>query len=214
MTPTELRATIAADYAAVRPLPSPLARAMWVAPLALLALVAAPAYFTVRADAGQLGWLATWGASLAQVIVGFALVAAALRESIPGRAWTLPQLLVWMTSPLLVVIAITFASASLSAMPLRNAWWQVSLVCLTGSAAMALPIVALANVMAARAYPTRPVVTGTLLGLGAGVMADAGWRIFCHFGEPSHVLSAHLGGVAIAAAGGAVLALTLRKPSR
>ena len=26
-------------------------------------------------------------------------------------------------------------------------------------------------------------------------MADAGWRIFCHFSEPAHVLSAHLAAV-------------------
>lgn len=48
-------------------------------------------------------------------------------------------------------------------------------------------------VLAARAYPTRPVVAGALLGLGAGLMANAGWRLFCHFSEPAHVLSAHVG---------------------
>jgi hypothetical protein len=41
-------------------------------------------------------------------------------------------------------------------------------------------------------------------------MADAGWRLFCHFSEPSHVLSAHLGGVVIAALAGAVLAIRLK----
>ncbi|HUQ88064.1 MAG TPA: NrsF family protein, partial [Vicinamibacterales bacterium] len=49
--------------------------------------------------------------------------------------------------------------------------------------------------LAARAYPTRPAIAGALLGLGAGLMADAGWRIFCHFSEPAHVLSAHLAAV-------------------
>ena len=214
-TPADLRARVVADYTAVQPLPSPPVRAVWVAPFALLALFAAPAYFNVRADAPQLGWLATWGVSMLQVGLGFVLIVAALRESIPGRGWTGPQLLLWIASPVAAVVAVTFASASLSAIPLgRHAWWQVSVVCLTGSAAMALPIVAMANVLAAGAYPTRPGVAGTLLGLGAGVMADAGWRIFCHFGEPSHVLSAHLGGVAIATAAGAALALTLRRPFR
>ncbi len=43
----------------------------------------------------------------------------------------------------------------------------------------------------------------------AGLMADAGWRLFCHFSEPAHVLGAHL--LAIIAAGlcGAVLAPVL-----
>jgi len=48
-------------------------------------------------------------------------------------------------------------------------------------------------VLAARAYPTRPVVAGALLGVGAGLMANAGWRLFRHFSEPAHVLSAHVG---------------------
>jgi hypothetical protein len=212
--PSDLRARVAADYTAVRPLPSPLLRALAVTPFAILALLAAPAYFDVRADATALGWLLTWGASLLQVTAGFTLIAAALRESVPGRSWTPAQLALWIIAPLLLVVVVTFASAAVSALPLGRGWWRVGLVCLGGSAAMALPIVALANVLAVRAYPTRPAVAGLLAGLGAGLMADAGWRIFCHYGEPAHVLSAHLGGVMLAAAAGAVLALTLRKPFR
>ena len=214
MIPAELRARVAADYTVVRPLPPPAVRALAVTPFALLALLAAPTYFNVRADASALGWLFTWGASFVQVAAGFMLVAAALRESVPGRSWTPAQLALWIIAPLLLVLAVTFASASLSALPLGQGWWMVGLVCLGGSAAMALPIVALAGVLAMRAYPTRPAIAGLLAGLGAGLMADAGWRIFCHYGEPAHVLSAHLGGVMIAAAAGAALALTLRKPFR
>ncbi len=215
MTPAELRAHIAADYAAVRPLPSPLLRALWVAPFALLALLAAPAFFNVRSDAAQLGWRTLWGASLLQFGIGFVLIAAALRESIPGRAWTSGQLLLWIAGPLLTLIVLTLSTAAVSEIPLgARVWWRVGAMCLAGSAAMALPIVALANVLAARAYPTRPLITGLLVGLGAGLMADAGWRIFCHFGEPAHVLSAHLGGVIVAAASGATLAFTLRTPAR
>ena len=213
-TPTELRARIAADYAAVRPLPSPSLRALAVTPFAILALLAAPVYFNVRADAPALGWFLTWGASFIQVAMGFALISAALRESVPGRSWTPLQVASWIAAPLLLVVALTFASASLSALPLGRGWWNVGVVCLGGSAAMALPIVALANVLALGAYPTRPALTGLLLGLGAGLMADAGWRIFCHYGEPLHVLSAHLGGVLIAAGAGVALALTLKTPFR
>jgi hypothetical protein len=145
---------------------------------------------------------------------GFALIAAALRDSVPGRAWTPAQIAMWIVAPLALVIAVTFATASASALPLDQEWWFVSIVCIAGSASMALPIVALANVLALGAYPTRPAVAGLLLGLGAGLMADAGWRIFCHYGEPGHVLAAHLGGVVVAAAAGATLALTLRRPFR
>jgi hypothetical protein len=49
-----------------------------------------------------------------------------------------------------------------------------------------------------------------LLGVGAGLMADAGWRLFCHFSEPAHVIAAHLGGAAVTALAGAALAIRLK----
>src|SRR5688572_3353622 len=87
--PAELRARVEADHMAVRPLPAPFLRAAWLLPFALLALVAAPAFFSVRADAAQLGWTMTWGVSALQVVLGLSVLVAALRESIPGRAWSL-----------------------------------------------------------------------------------------------------------------------------
>jgi hypothetical protein len=40
-------------------------------------------------------------------------------------------------------------------------------------------------------------------------MSDAGWRLFCHFSEPAHVLAGHLGGIALATIIGAWLARRL-----
>jgi hypothetical protein len=208
--PTALRARIEADYTAVRPLPAPLLRAAWLLPFALLALVAAPAFFSVRADAVRLGWTMTWGVSGLQIVLGFIVLAAALRESIPGRAWSVPAVIAWVATSVVLLIAATLATWQVSPIPLRREWWAVGLICVSGSAATALPIVALANVLAARAYPTRPAIVGLLLGVSAGLMADAGWRLFCHFSEPSHVLSAHLGGVAMAALAGSALAIWLK----
>ena len=212
--PTELRACIEADYQPVRPLPAPLVRAISLLPVAALALLAAPTFFNVRSDAERIGWILTWGTSLGQVALGFMVITAALRESIPGRAWSTAALAAWIVIPVVVLIAITLTTSELSQISLQRGWWLVGLVCVGGSAATALPTVALANVLAARAYPTRPAIAGLLLGLGAGLMADAGWRLFCHFGEPSHVLTAHLGGVAMAALSGSALAVTLGKPFR
>jgi hypothetical protein len=187
---------------------------LWVAPFALLALIAAPIYFNVRSDASQLGWFIGWGASLVQVGVGFVLIGAALRDSVPGRAWSAVALAALIVVPIVAMIVVTMITWQGSPMPLRRGFWLVGAVCLGGSAATALPVVAIANVLAARAYPIRPAVVGVLLGLGAGLMADAGWRMFCHYSEPAHVLSAHAGGVAVAALAGAAVALTLRKPFR
>ncbi len=206
--PVELRARLAADYAPVRSLAPPWVRAWWCAPFALLALVAAPASFSVRQDAAALGWLA-WGASVAQLALGFAVIAAALRESVPGRAWSGPSAAMWVATPIALMFAVTLASWNLSPVLLRGQWWTVWAMCLAGSAAMALPVVALASILVSRAYPTRPALAGALLGLGAGLMADAGWRMFCHFSEPSHVFSAHLGGIMVAIVAGILLSIRL-----
>jgi hypothetical protein len=212
--PNDLRAQLAADYGAVRPLPSPMVRALWVTPLAMLALLAAPLFFNVRGDVDRLGVLVSWGASLLQVGLGFIVIAAALRESIPGRSWSARALAGWIALPAMVVIAVTLISFQLSAIPVRRGFWFVGALCLGSSAATALPVIALANVIAAQAYPVRPAIMGLLLGLGGGLMADAGWRLFCHFGEPAHVLPAHAGGVLLAALAGAAIAVTLRRPAR
>jgi len=193
--PVELRARLAADYQPVRALRSPWTRMLAILPLAVIALIAAPAAFEVRPGAADLGWMGVWGLSIAQSAIGLFAVGAALRESIPGRDWSRGALALWLAIPIAIVLAVTFVSWDASPVILRGDWWLVAGVCFAGSAATALPLVAAASILAARAYPTRPAVAGALLGLGAGLMADAGWRIFCHFSEPSHVLSAHLAAV-------------------
>ena len=207
--PSELRDRLAADYQPVHGLRSPWARALWVLPLAVLALVAAPIAFSVRPDAPRLGWLGLWGFSLLQSAIGFGVLAAALREAVPGRNWSRAALGLWLTLPIVAIVAVTIASWESSPTVLRGGWWLVGGVCFSGSAATALPVVALASILAARAYPTRPALAGALLGLGAGLIADAGWRIFCHFSEPAHVLSAHFAAVVMSTAIGSLFAVRL-----
>jgi hypothetical protein len=204
--PAELRARVAADYQPVRVLPSPWARTWPVVPFAIIALIGAPLAFNVRGDAANLGWLGVWGLSIAQSIAGVLVIGAALRESIPGRAWSRGAIALWLSMPLAAIVITTLVSWNASPTLLRSHWWIVAGVCFAGSAATALPVVAMAAILAAQAYPTRPAVAGALLGLGAGLTADAGWRIFCHFSEPSHVLSAHLAAVVMSTAIGMLAA--------
>jgi hypothetical protein len=207
--PAALRERLAADYSAVRPLPPPFARALVLLPIALLSLVAAPLWFDLRVDLVRLGWAQAWGWSLVQSLAGVVMVAAAMREAVPGRGWARLPLACWLAVPILLVGVVTITTHGASPMWIRGGWAVVGAMCLAGSLATALPGAALAAVLAARAYPTRPAVTGLLGGLGAGLMADAGWRLFCHFSEPPHVFSAHLGGVLAAGVCGAVLSRRL-----
>jgi hypothetical protein len=203
--PAGLRERLAADYGPVRVLRSPWRRALAIVPLAIVALVAAPAAFDVR-PAATLGWLGVWGLSMAQSVIGVLVIGAALRESIPGRDWSRGAIALWLAMPLAAIVAITMLSWTASPVVLRNGWWLVGGICFAASAATALPVVALASILASRAYPMRPLIAGGLLGLGAGLTADAGWRIFCHFSEPTHVLSAHLAAVIVSAIIGAMAA--------
>jgi hypothetical protein len=212
--PQELRARLAADYQPVTPLASPVARSLWLLPLAALTIGAAPFVFDVRGDAARLGWLGLWGASGLQAVAGLALIVAALREAVPGRGWNQAAAALWIALPLALVLLVTLNSWEASPALVRGGWWFVGVLCFGGSLASALPVVALASVLAARAYPTRPALTGALLGLGAGLMADAGWRIFCHFSEPAHVLSAHVGAVLVSMLAGAVLAPSICRAQR
>ena len=207
--PAGLRARIAADFRPVRTLRPPWVRALWVAPLAMVVLIAASMTFNVRIDADRLGWVGTWGVSSLQLAIGLVVVAAALRESVPGRGWSRGAGALWLAMPMLARVAVTLVSWEQSQELLRRNWWRIGAMCFSGSAATALPVVALAAVLSARAYPTRPAIAGALLGLGAGLVADAGWRVFCHFSEPSHVLSAHLAAVGMSAAIGSLMSLRL-----
>lgn len=201
--PTALRSAVTHDFVAVRALPAPARRALAVLPLGVLLLVAAPLAFELRMDAPRLGWLWTWGASFVQLMVGIGLVGAALREAVPGRSWSTSTLLAWVGLPLVLVIATTFGTYAESPTLFGGPWWAIGAMCFVGSAVSGLPMVVLACLLASRAYVTRPIVTGALLGLGAGVMADAGWRLFCHFSQPDHVLSAHLAAILTCAVAGA-----------
>ena len=207
--PGDLRARLAADFQPVRALRSPWTRTLWLLPLAVVALLAASIAFNVRTDAPNLGWLGLWGLSIAQSVMGLLVVGAALREAIPGRDWSRGAIALWLAVPIVIIVAVTLMSWEASPVFLHAGWWLVGGLCFAGSAATALPVVALASILAARAYPTRPAVAGALLGMGAGLMADAGWRIFCHFTEPAHVLSAHLAAVVMSTMIGALVAVRL-----
>lgn len=212
--PHELRVRLVADYQPVTPIASPLARLLWLLPLAALTFVAAALAFDLRGDAARLGLVGTWGASSVQVVIGLALAGAALREAVPGREWNRTAIACWTALPLTWILLVTLGSWETSPTLIRGGWWFVGALCFGGSFASGLPVVALASVLSARAYPTRPAVAGALLGLGAGLVADAGWRLFCHFSEPAHVLSAHVGAVLMSMLIGSWLATVICRVQR
>ena len=93
----------------------------------------------------------------------------------------------------------------------RGSVWRI---CFGATILTALPALAIAGWLVARAFPLRPRLAGALYGLGAGLLADAGWRLFCHFSDPAHVLAAHTAGIAATCALGTITASALARRAK
>lgn len=199
--PDALRREVARDLRPVRPLPSPLRRTLAFAPVGLLVLFGLPLLWGYRQNLPAVSLGALWGASGVQALAGLAIVGLGLRESVPGRELSRRALAATVAGAGLLVLAVTLATDGAvpthvnPAHAARDAWECFYMAVVPGAVA-----VVVAAVLAARALPGRPLVTGALCGLGAGLLVDAGVRLFCWISEPAHVLVSH---------GGAILGLTL-----
>jgi hypothetical protein len=204
--PPALREAIARDLTPVAPLPPPRRRIVVVIPIALALLGAATIVFGLRRDAPRLGVTLTWIASALQMSLGLLVTAAALREAVPGTA--LPRRIVGALAATAAIAIAGITALTWMASPTRIAPGFVGYVwrvCVAGTIVSALPVMAVAGWLVARAFPLRPRLAGALYGAGAGLIADAGWRLFCHFSDPVHVLGAHTLGVLAAAAMGTAM---------
>jgi len=212
--PRHLRDTIGRDLRPVKPLRPPLLRALVLLPLAAAIVFAVPALRFFRSDMQALGVLRGWGFSYAQAVAGITIVALALRESIPGRAlsravvgWTIAA---GLGLPVLILV---LTSSAFDIGPAPGRAWSEGIGCFRASAEGALPVLIAAALLAARAFPLRPGIAGALYGLGCGLIADAGLRLFCEYTAPPHVAFAH-GGAILGAMFAGVLMAKISAPRR
>ena len=214
IVPPALRSAIEADLRPVQPLASPWRRVLWLAPVALVLLVISAAVFGLRVDSPDLGLPLTWGASILQMLVGLAVMGFALREAVPGTLLTRRTAGLVLATGIVLILAITWTTwaTSQTFVPPRinTAVW---VICVLGTIVGALPALLIAAWLVRRAYPLRPALAGALYGLGAGLLSDAGWRLFCHFSDPNHVVGAHMLAVLMVAVAGAGLAKVLNRRS-
>jgi hypothetical protein len=194
--PASLEAVIREDLRPVRRLPSPARRTLLLAPVAVFTLFAASRIFSLREDALVLGWGLTWGTSAVQTMLAMALIALALRDAVPGRSLRTSAVLltVGLVGGLSAVVTLKTWSISPTTIDVLSPL-VVGEICFTGVLVAALPLLVASAVLAHRAFSVRPWSTGALYGLGAGLGADAGWRLFCHFSDPAHVFPTHTGAV-------------------
>jgi hypothetical protein len=208
--PPDLLSRIRADVGPVRPLAPPWRRALWLAPLGAGLVLAVPVVWGRRADMGLLGGGVGWLLSGLQALAGLWVLGAALREAVPGRSLSRRALAATACGALGLLLGVTVVTALASPHPvppgvfLRFAWECYGIAALSG-----LPLLAAAGWLVSRALPTRPALTGALYGLGAGLVSDAGMRLFCWVSDPLHVLVSHGGAVLTFMALGAAAAAAL-----
>ena len=159
---------------------------------------------------GAIGFVKAWGFSFGQALAGLVIIAAALRESIPGRGLSRGSIVALVTAGFAVplsVLALTASSFDVGPEPGRAI--EEGAACFRVSAISAIPALIAAAWLAARALPLRPALAGALYGLGCGLIADAGLRLFCEYTVPSHVLfgGAILGAMVVGAAVAKIVAI-------
>jgi hypothetical protein len=205
---TDLREAIARDLEPVKPLWRPSVRALTIAPLAVAIVLAVPLLTFFRSDLGAIGFVRAWGFSIGQAFAGLVIVSAGLRESIPGRALSRTALLSTIAAGFATPVALLIlTSSTFDVGPQQGRALVEGLGCFRTSAIAAVPALIVAAVLAARAFPLRPGVAGALYGLGCGLIADGGLRLYCEYSAPLHVLFAHGGAVVGSMMAGAVIAM-------
>lgn len=212
MPPSALRELVAREIRPVQPLRKPWQRASAILPCAALLLIAAPVIFGLREDADRLGWGLTWGVSSLQLGLGLWLVVLALREAVPGQALHRGVIGTALALSLGSVVVVTFVTWVVSPIPItRESVAHVSLFCFIHTLLAAVPVIVAVGTLVARASPLRPPVAGAFAGAAGGLLSDAGWRLFCHYSDPLHVLPTHLGAVVAATLLGLVCGLVFRR---
>lgn len=210
--PAGLKDEVQRTLRPVRRLPPPWLRALLLLPIGALLLLVVPRVWSLRMDASAVGPWRLWTGSTVQILVGLALIASALRESIPGRLSAPRTLASWAGLGLGFMLMLTAATfvASPTHVPPRLEWVYFR-TCITRSFGLGLLPLGVAGLLLRRGLVARPMAAGALAGLGAGLLADSSWRLFCEVSDPIHVLTAHAGAIlAVAAAGALAGRLTLR----
>src|SRR5262245_47434180 len=127
--PQELLRAVQGDVRPVRPLAPPWRRALYLAPLGVLLVVAVPVVAGLRSDTARLGPGPSWLLSGAQAMLGLWILGAALREAVPGRALSARAL--WATGLGAAVLwaGIVLATSAVSPRPVPPGvwlrfWWE------------------------------------------------------------------------------------------
>ena len=190
----DLWARVEGDTGAVRPLGSPWRRSLVLVVWAALSLVVVLLSMGLREDCSTLGAGLSWVPSCTALALGYLLFWFAGRESIPGDGIRPFHAVFWSVvacSAHLGISHLTYEKNPLT-VPAEGAT-QIHVMCIAATLIIGTPLILLGITLARRGLLIRPWVAGLLLGVSAGVVADAVWRLHCPYSGPDHFLLAHTG---------------------
>jgi hypothetical protein len=208
--PPALFAAVKSDLQPVRPLATPTRRALALLPIAVILLVGMPIFWGWKTHLAALAPGPSWLLSTLESALSLMILAAAFREAVPGRELSTGTLLMLVAAACGCFFAINPVTHGATVVPASTAlrWvWD----CISMTVMFSIPALAVPAWLVSRALPNRPALTGALCGLGVGLMADAGLRLFCWYSEYSHVLLAHGGAIAILIGLGALSATAVER---
>ena len=197
------------DLKPVRSLISPELRALALLPVGVLLLVGLPEFWSWKTHVALAPW-PSWAASVVEMLLSLVILAAGLREAVPGRELSTRALVVLISISCAAFVIINSTTRSPHGIP-EALWLHWFRECVITAVTFSIPALIAPAWLVSRALPNRPALTGALCGLGVGVMADAGLRLFCWDGEYIHILVAHGGAILLLVTLGALCATVIER---
>ncbi len=163
--------------------------------------------FGWRPDHGALGSPWMWGLSAVELTAALVLLSRVLREAIPARSSSLALLTFAAAGTAVLHVAVNLATFNRSQVyPVAGHEWTIGLQCFAFEVALGIPCVLFVLWLGRRGLTSRPRRLGVIGGIGAGLAADAVWRLVCPYSDPVHAFGSHSSGIAAVAGLGLLLA--------
>jgi hypothetical protein len=202
----QLKEDLAGDFAAVKPLMKSWKRALWLFPLSLLLMEVTLAVFHLRPDHVDLGPLALWGFCSLQILASYMIFAVSLEACIPGSGRSRTFLISVGLIGLVIYLAISWFTFRVSPnWPGPGQQWHLGMACLSAIGTLGILALLFGFFLARAGLPMHARATGLLLGLGAGLAAEASWRLHCPISSWDHILLFHGGGILFLIVAGLIL---------
>ncbi len=154
----------------------------------------------LRSDSELLGPWIVWGFPVVQLLAAYAMVALALRLTIPGSSVSASFLSFLALLGIAIHLGLSGIVFRLSPTHVEvNREVDLAILCFVTTLVLSLMPSIFVIFVARQGLTSRPMFLGLVCGAGCGLSGEAIWRMHCHYNSWGHILSAHFG--AIIAAG-------------